>query len=259
MKRIQTAETKYFKSFTDDFVRSKKQSYRLPENFIWIHTDLFCRVTAQCLYLLYKYFALLYCRFILHVRMENRSVLQQSQSTGYFLYCNHTQPMGDALMPVLVLSPKRTYIVASPANLGIPGLGPLLPLIGALPLPESIGGMKKLCEAIQLRIAQKSCVVFYPEAHVWPWYTGIRPFPAASFGFPVECDVPSYCMTITYQKRNHSKRPGITIYLDGPFGPDRSLPKMKQKEKLRDDIYRCMERNSLNSTYSYIQYRKEIG
>lgn len=259
MRRNQTTETKYFKSFTDDFVRSKKQSYRLTESFVWIHTGFFYRVTAQFLYLLFQCFALLYCRFVLHVKMENRSVLQQSQNTGFFLYANHTQPMGDAFMPVLVLSPKRAYIVASPANLGIPGLGPLLPLIGALPLPESVGGIKKLCNAIKFRITQKSCIVFYPEAHVWPWYTGIRPFPAASFGFPVECDAPSYCMTITYQERNRLKRPGITIYLDGPFYPDRSLSKMKQKEKLRDEIYRCMEHNSLNSTYSYIQYRKEMG
>ena len=259
MKRNQKTGTRYFQSFNDDFIRSKKQSYKLPESFVWIHTNLFYRAAAQCLFLLYKLFALLYCRFILHVRMKNRSVLQQSQNTGFFLYANHTQPMGDAFMPVLVLSPKRAYIVASPANLGIPGLGPLLPLIGALPLPESIGGIKKLSDAIHTRIAQKSCVVFYPEAHVWPWYTGIRPFPAASFGFPVECDAPSYCMTVTYQKRSHWKRPGITIYLDGPFYPEKSLSKREQKEKLRDEICRCMEHNSLNSTYSYIQYRKEIG
>lgn len=258
MKRDQKVETRYYKSFADDFVRSKKQSYRLPESFVWIHTNLFWRVTAQCLYLLFKYFALLYCRFILHVRMRNRSVLQQSRNAGYFLYANHTQPMGDAFMPVRVLSPKRAYIVASPANLGIPLLGPILPLIGALPLPDSIGGIKKLYDAIHTRIAQKSCVVFYPEAHVWPWYTGIRPFPADSFGFPVEFDAPSYCMTVTYQKRNRLRRPGITIYLDGPFYPERALPKRKQKEKLCEDICRCMERNSLNSTYSYIRYRKEI-
>ncbi|HEX3026013.1 MAG TPA: 1-acyl-sn-glycerol-3-phosphate acyltransferase, partial [Clostridia bacterium] len=72
-------------------------------------------------------------------------------------------------------------------------------------------------------------------------------------------DVPSYCMTVTYQKRKRSNRPGTTIYLDGPFYPEKSLSKMKRKQKLRDDIYHCMERNSLNSTYSYIQYRKETG
>lgn len=259
MKRNQKTEIRYFQSFADDFVRSKKQSYRLPENYVWLNTDFFNRVTAQCLFWIIKPFVLLYCHVVLHVRIKNSAVLRQSQNTGFFLYGNHTQPVGDAFMPVRVLSPRRAYFVASPSNLGIPFLGPLLPLLGALPLPESIAGMKKLDEAIRLRIAQKSCVVFYPEAHVWPWYTGIRPFPAASFGFPVECDVPSYCMTVTYQKRKRSNRPGTTIYLDGPFYPEKSLSKMKRKQKLRDDIYRCMERNSLNSTYSYIQYRKETG
>lgn len=259
MKRNQKTEIRFYKSFTDDFVRTKKQSYRLPEHFVWIHTNLFYRVTALCLYWIAKLFAFLYCRLILCVRIKNRSVLRHCQNTGYFLYGNHTQPVGDAFLPAWILSPKRAYVVASPANLGIPFLGPLLPVLGALPVPKSMAGRRKLYEAIRLRIAQKSCVVFYPEAHVWPWYTRIRPFSAASFAFPVEYDVPSYCMTTTYQKRKYWKRPGITIYLDGPFYPEKSLSKIQQKQKLRDDIHRCMERNSLNSTDSYIQYRKETG
>jgi len=125
------------------------------------------------------------------------------------------------------------------------------------PAPESFRGMKKFNEAIRQRIREGNCVVLYPEAHVWPWYTGIRPFPATSFGFQVECSAPSFCMTTTYQKRKHGKKPGITIYLDGPFYPDTSLPMKKQKNRLRDEIYNCMTRRSKNSTYQYIIYEEE--
>ena len=59
----------------------------------------------------------------------------------------------------------------------------------------------ELYDAIKKRIEQKKCVVIYPEAHVWEYYTKIRPFPSTSFKFPVNCDVPAFCMTTTYYKR----------------------------------------------------------
>lgn len=218
--------------------------------------SLLYRMISKCLYLLATLFAIPYCRFWLHVKIENRSILRHCTKTGCFLYGNHTQPMGDVFIPVSALALKRIYVAVSPANLGIPVLGPLLPMLGALPLPDGVTGMKKFIEAIHLRIIERRCVVFYPEAHVWPWYTGIRPFPPASFGFPVECCVPSFCMTTTYQKRKYGEKPGITVYLDGPFYPDSSLPKRKQKEQLRDEIYGCMVRRSQNSTYQYVYYEK---
>ena len=257
MKHRKDPEIKYYKSYSDDFVESRRQSYRLPEGYSWIRGSIFYRALSRCLYAFTVFFSFLYFRLVLHAKFKNRSVLKQAGDTGYFLYGNHTQPVGDAFLPVRALAPRRAYVVASPANLGIPVLGPLLPLLGALPLPDSVGGLKKLTRAIRLRVESRNCVALYPEAHVWPWYTGIRPLPTAPFGFPAECGAPSFCMTTTYQKRKHGKKPGMTVYLDGPFYPDRSLSRAKQKEKLRGEIFRCMERRSKNSTASYIRYERE--
>ena len=256
MKRNRNVETRLYRSLADDFVESKNQSFRLPENYIWIHENPLYRIFSKCLYLPAVLFAFLYCKFGLHIKIKNRSVLRQHTESGCFVYGNHTQPVGDAFIPIRIFAPGHCYVGVSPANLGIPVLGPLLPMLGALPLPHSIGGMKKFRDAVRIRITGRGCMVFYPEAHVWPWYTGIRPFPAASFGFPVECRAPSFCMTTTYQKRKRGRKPGITVYLDGPFYPDSSLPRKEQKEKLRDGIYDCMVRRSQNSTYQYINYER---
>jgi hypothetical protein len=256
MKSERKTETRQYQSFTEDFVVSKNQSYQLPKNYVWVHNNVLYIIASRFLYLLALLFTFLYCRFSLHVKIKNRSVLRQYRKYGFFLYGNHTQPIGDAFIPARVLVTKHIYVVASPANLGIPILGPLLPMLGALPRPDSFSGIKKFHEAIRLRIAKKNCVVIYPEAHVWPWYTGIRPFSTAPFGFPVEDGSPSFCITTTYQQRKHGKKPGITIYVDGPFFPDGSLSKKKQKEKLRDAIHDCMELRSRNSKYQYIRYER---
>ena len=52
-----------------------------------------------------------------------------------------------------------------------------------------------------LRIKQKRTVAVYPEVHIWPWYTGIRPFPAVSFAYPVKDGVPAVAFVTIYRKR----------------------------------------------------------
>ncbi len=49
-------------------------------------------------------------------------------------------------------------------------------MLGALPVPDSISEYKKFSKAYKKRISDGHPVVIYPEAHVWPYYTGIRPF-----------------------------------------------------------------------------------
>ena len=79
----------------------------------------------------------------------------------------------------------------------------------------------------------KKCVVIYPEAHVWKYYTKIRPYPSTSFKFPVHCNVPAFCMTTTYYKRKLGKKPGIVVYIDGPFMLDNNLTKTIYIENFR--------------------------
>lgn len=253
----QKRKTLYYKNYAEDFVISRKQNFILPPDYKWVNNNFGCRILSGILYVIMIIFAFVYLKFALHVTVENKSVLKKCKGQGFFLYGNHTQPVGDVLNPAVLMFPKHIYMIASRANLGIPVLGGMLPLLGALPVPDSMEGVKRICEAVDRRIHEKCCVVIYPEAHVWPWYTKIRPFPATSFRFPVQCDVPGFVMTTTYRKRKRRRKPDIKIYIDGPFYPDRRLSKKQQREKLCKEIYDCMEMRSKNSTYQYIHYEKE--
>ena len=63
-------------------------------------------------------------------------------------------------------------------------------------------------------------------------------------------------MTTTYYKRKFGKKPGIIVYVDGPFNVDENLNKKEKQEKLFNQIYQCMENRSKNSTYEYVKYEK---
>jgi len=249
-------KTYYYKEYTDELIKSKNQNFKLSKNYKWIHSNIFYRMISYIVYYAFKIFGYLYCKIALRVKLNNKKILKKYKNSGYFIYGNHTQVMGDVFIPAIAVSKKRIYVIVNPANLGIPVIGKLLPMLGALPKPESISGMKLFNEAINERIKQKKCVVIYPEAHVWPYYTKIRPYSSKSFKFDVKLDVPAFCMTTTYQKRKYTNKPKITVYIDGPFYPDNNLNKKDRIAKLHDEIYNCMKKRSMENTYEYFVYKK---
>lgn len=248
---------RYYKTFSDDFVQSKNQGYKLSENYQWIHKNPIHKLASELVYILALIISFFYCYFGLHMRIKNKKILKKYKKCGYFVFANHTQPVGDVFIPAHVYLGKRIYVVISPANFGIPVIGRLLTLLGGLPIPDKLNKMREFLDSIKVRIGQKRCVIVYPEAHVWPYYAGVRPFPETAFKFPVENNAPSFCITTTYQKRKFGRKPKMTVYVDGPFLADTSLTKKEQQKKLHDDIYRCMCRRGKNSTYEYIKYRED--
>lgn len=251
---MKAPKIRYYSSFDQDFVETRDQDCRVPPDYCWVRRDLPYRLLSACIYGAAIAFSTVYCRLFLRIRFQNSKAVKAGRKTGAFLYCNHTQPLGDVFTPALPCLPGRIYTVVSPANLAIPVIGKILPYLGALPIPDTLKGMKEFTAAIEYRVNQGKYVTIYPEAHVWEYYTGIRPFSAASFKYPVKFRKPVYCMTSTYQQRRPGNRPKCTVYVDGPFYPDSSLSQKEQAVKLRDQVYNCMCRQSKASNCQYIQY-----
>ncbi|MBQ4598489.1 MAG: 1-acyl-sn-glycerol-3-phosphate acyltransferase [Clostridia bacterium] len=249
-------ETRQYRTFTDDFIEAKDQDYAIPEGYKWVRTSLGARIASALLYGAAAVFSSVYCRLCLHMHIENAQVLRQARQSGAFIYANHTQPLGDVFIPALAALPRRVYVVVSPANLSIPVIGRLLPYLGALPLPDSMQGMRAFHAAMEQRLAEKKYIVIYPEAHVWEYYTGIRPFPDAAFRYPVKLDKPVYAVTVTYQKRCLCRKPKMVVYVDGPFYPDKALPPRDAAKALHDTVYTTMQARSRKSNCAYIRYEK---
>lgn len=245
----------YYKTFNDDIVQSRNQNYKIKSNYQWIHTNFIYNMISYIIYVIARIFSFFYCKLYLKIDVENKEILKKYKNTGYFIYGNHTQPFGDVFFPTQVTS-KRFYSICSEANLGIPIIGKILPMLGALVIPDSIKMTTKFIMGIQIRISQNKAVVIYPEAHVWPYYTKIRKFADTSFKFPIQMNCPSFCMTTTYYKRKWTRKPGIKIYVDGPFLPDEKLSKKERQSKLCEEIYNTMIQRSKNSNYEYIIYEK---
>ncbi len=244
----------YYNSFDEDVVVNSNQDFVLADDYRWIDNRPGRRVASFLVYALAYAFSFFYAKLALHCKVVNRGALKAAKGDGYFVYCNHTQPVGDVFVPAFLNRDRRIYTVVSQANYGLPVIGKILPYLGALPIPSGISGMKKFTEAVSTRVNTNHCVIIYPEGHVWPWYTGIRPFGSNAFHYPVVENKPVFTMTTTYQKRRLSSKPRATYYIDGPFYADGSLSRKDQKEKLCKEVSETMKRRSQNSSYSFINY-----
>lgn len=242
-------ETKYYTDYTDDFVQSKNQTAKVPEDYPWVPN----RFLSALVYAAAITVGIFYLPLGLHIRYENRRVLKSGPG---FLYCNHTQPFGDVLIPAMPCLPGRIYTVVSPANLGIPVIGKILPYLGAIPIPDSLAGMKKFTKTMEKRLGENRFITIFPEAHVWEYCGFVRPYPVTSFKYPVKYGKPSYALTVTYQKRRCFKKPKAVVYIDGPFWPDESLPPKDRAADLHRKIYTTMKQRTQNTNCHYIRYEQ---
>lgn len=247
----------YYKTLSDDVIDSGKPDYKLPDDYCFIRNDFPHRLRSAIVYGLVCAIGFVYCKLVLRVSIKNRKILRGYKQSGYFVYANHTQPFGDVVLPAFLSLRKRVYTIVSPANMSLPFIGKILPALGAIPIPNGIRQMKQFLDAVKERVRQGHCVVIYPEAHVWPYYTEIRPFPITSFRFPVETQSPVFAMTTTYRKSRWCKRPKTTVYLDGPFIPDDGLSKKEQQHQLHQLVFDAFKKRCECSTYEYIGYQKK--
>jgi len=245
-----------YSSFDTDFSKTRDQNFKVPENYKWTCDSALDKVLSAVLYSFALFFSFFYLRFFLRIRIKGREKLRGMSGKGIFLYANHTQPIGDVFLPAHVCFPKRIYTIASPANLAIPLIGKVLPYLGALPLPSSLEGMRKLSQTVKTHISNGKCVVIYPEAHVWEYCTDIRPFDSSSFSLPARLDAPVYCLTLTYKKSGFRSRPAVTAFVDGPFYSCEESAVQKREELFRK-VRECMIKRSRESEYRYIKYEKE--
>lgn len=177
---------------------------------------------------------------------------------GIFLYGNHTNGLADALIPSMISYPKDAYVVVHPNNVSMPILGDITPSLGALPLPDNREAARNFFEALQYHVDNKDTITIYPEAHIWPYYTKIRPFKELSFRYPLQYDASVYCFTNVYRKRRFRKTPRIITFVDGPFTADQHLSNAQKKKALRDKVYKTMVRRSRYNNVEMIKYIKKI-
>lgn len=248
----------YEDELNDEFSTAKiiprviDEKYKYEHNSLW---NLASYILQNFISMPIKY---LYVKIKFRIKFVGKKKFKKCRNTGYFIYANHTQPFADTFIPSLANYPKRNFFIVNPENVSIKGAETLIEMLGAIPVPGNKGAAENFLNVINKKIESHSSITIYPEAHIWPYYTRIRPFKSVSFKYPAKMEVPAFCITNTYQKYGRKgDKVKIVSYVDGPFFIDKDLTIKEQQQKLRDEIYNCMVNRSKNSNIEVIKYLKK--
>lgn len=250
--------TYYFRDeLNDDFALNGIEAKKIPSKFKYIKKDPVYKFFEFILYfIIAKPLVRLLNKIAYKQKFVNHLTEKKSNLKGAFIYANHTLSMGDAYTPNLIFH-RRNNIIVGPEAFSIFGIRTIVKMLGGIPLPSTLEGSINFTQAIRKISDKNQHITIYPEAHIWPNYTEIRPFSAGSFRYPVENNKPSICLTNTFVpagKKGNKFR--LVTQIDGPFYPDQNLDKKEAREKLRNEIYECMCKRSKEITqfekYKYI-------
>lgn len=248
----------YEDELNDEFSDAKITPKKIDEHYHYLHKTIFGSIFHAFLYRCVLIpFAFFYLKIKFHHKIVGKEKLKKIKNSGYFIYGNHTQIVGDAFIPTFLSLPRGTFVIVHPANVSMKVLGKMNEYLGAIPLPDDLKATKNFMKCIEKRLSQKKAICIYPERHLWPYYTKIRPFLDNNFHYPVKYNLPCFCFTNTYQKRKNPNKVKITTYIEGPFYIDPSLSVNENKKMLRDLCFNAMEENSKHSNVELIKYIKK--
>lgn len=247
----------YTDELNDDFAGTDIDTKKITGEYRYLTKNPVRKAFAWFLYhIIVTPLVFLYNKIGHGERIVGREKLKPYKKTGFFLYGNHTRAAGDGYEPSLLAFPRKAYVIAGPDAVSIPGVRRLVQDLGVIPLPSDTASARNFHAALT-ELAQKGFpIAIYPEAHIWPYYTKIRPFPDGSFRYPAEFQKPLFTFTTTYQKRGFLPLQRATVYVDGPFFPDPSKNARENRAMLRAQAYETMVKRSEESTFARCRYVK---
>lgn len=257
MKKSREKRTIYFSDeLNDDFAGTNIKKQAVNKNYRYAN-NVFEKI---CSFLVYYLLAVplvwFYVKIILRVKFVNKKAVKKFKKQPYFLYGNHTGYF-DVFTPNLISFPRRNRIISSADAVSIKGIKTLVKMLGALPIPEDYGGMKNFIKAIDF-YHKKSNITINPEAHIWPYYNGIRPFSDTSFYYPIKLNSPVFAFFTAFSKPKGFlsvfRKANITVYISDAFFPNEGNTEKEKKKILRDKVYNFMLEKSKLSDYEVIKY-----
>ncbi len=259
MKKEKAKKVVYYQdALHDDFAGTNIHTAVVDGDFRFIHTSFLWNACAFLLYYgLVVPLVWVFMRIFLRVKFVNRQAMKRLGPC--YIYGNHTSFL-DAFIPNLMSLPRRNRILVGPDTVSIQGIKNIVQMLGALPIPSTISGMKKFLQAVE-HYSSTQNITIYPEAHIWPYYTGVRPFGDASFAYPVKSNSPVIAFFTAYTAPKGFcawfRKANITVYISDPVYPDPTLTPREARKALRDKVYTFMETHTRYSTCEVIQYRKQ--
>lgn len=242
----------------DDFNDLGNDRPSVPENYGYIRKNWFANFFYA---ILYHFFAKVFLGLftVCHgIRFKDKKNIKKLKGKGAYIYSNHVS-ISDAFkfQTVPFFFRRRVNILAYSDSLSIPVARKIVKGLGYLPVPlkGDVDNALRLAEACNHYVQKKQYILIYPEAHIWPYYTKIRNFPAGSFSYPAKHMTPVLPAVTVWRKPLIGKKAKQTVIFLEPIFPREDYNATQNIQYLHKKCLEAMNEvaNSI-SQYEYIKY-----
>ncbi|MBR6071764.1 MAG: 1-acyl-sn-glycerol-3-phosphate acyltransferase [Acholeplasmatales bacterium] len=235
-----------YPEYTDmHYIEKKKiKDIKFDENYPYIDNSFgfkFKRFFVKCGLRLIVF---PFCRVKLGLKIEGRDKLKKNKeiiNNGVISCCNHVH-MWDYICILKAVRRRIPYFLCWKDNITGES-GGLVKLVGGIPIPDdSIKGMRKYNNDIDILMNNGGWLHIYPEGSMWEFYDKIRPFKRGLAYLAIKYNKPILPMAIKYRKASFIRRKllrrdwSLTICIGDLIYPNDNLDK---KEKELDLTKRC--------------------
>ena len=238
-------QPRYYSSFTDDFMNTKTvKNVVVDEKYPYIPKNPFVRFFRNVMYYTLGYPGVkIIDRLHYGVKIYGKKNLKGIK--GALIVGNHSNAFDGSFAIVEVSGPKKCYVVANKDAIEVPVARFFTKSFGALPVPDTTKGLANLNKSVVKLLEKGNRVAIFPEAHIWPYYTGLRPFSSVGFHYAVKANVPVVPFVVTYRltkgKNKFKKLPKVNLTILNPIYPDKSKTLAENKAYLAEQAYNQMK------------------
>ena len=241
--------TKYpFPVYTDKhyLVVKKNRGLVFDENYPYIDNSKSFKFKRFWVRLLLRIIVFPFCRPKMGLKIEGRKILKQNKellAKGAISVSNHIH-LWDYIAVMKAIRPRKLYVLVWAPNINGES-GPLVRLVGGIPIPENdIKASLVYTKTIQNMLNSGGWLHLYPEGSMWEYYQPIRPFKRGAAHMAIQNNKPIIPMAFSYRKpswlRKHILRQSaaITLRIGQPLFANTSLDVLEQEADL---TRRCHE------------------
>lgn len=248
------------------YTKAKDEEFNEMNPKINLTIDDKYKYLPRCWLVRFFYFFFYYCialpiliiftKLSMGVKIKGRKNLKAIKS-GFVVCANHTNSLDCVNYAVNVAAPRRAYQIGLKYSLQLPFIRVLVKILGILPIADTMGGLKNFNKAVSTILERGNVLIVFPEAHIFPYYTGLRDFSVTSFKFSAKNNVPIVPCATTFRKRKVFKNcaPKITINIGEPIYPDTNLSTNENAVMMHDKAVEFI--NSMvnqDTNYSFYNY-----
>jgi 1-acyl-sn-glycerol-3-phosphate acyltransferase len=185
----------------------------------------------------------IYVTFLLGVRFRHRKYLRDIKG-GAVLVSNHVHTLDSAMNGVAAF-PKKPIFTGLKANFRLPLAGFLVNILGTVPVPETRSESRVFLNELTRHARSGRFVHFFPEGHLIPYDTELRPFKKGAFQVAEEADVPIVPIGIAFKEKTSIfpllAKQKVVLSVGKPIYPDSFRLKREQIAYLQDASFGAMQ------------------